>query len=86
MPNYDNRDTGALFKNDKRGNDRAPDYTGDYTTPDGQKRRVAAWLKKSDKVGTYLSLKFSDMRERQPTEQPKDHVDPVQDGFDDIPF
>ena len=43
---YDNTDTGALFKNDKEGNENRPDYTGNIHDANGKKRRIAAWLKK----------------------------------------
>ena len=43
MP-YDNKDSGALWKHEKRGNEKAPDYSGKYTTPEGKERRIAAWL------------------------------------------
>ncbi len=88
MKDFDNRDTGALFKNDKRS-EKAPDYTGEYTTQDGQKkRRIAAWIRESKSGKTYMSLKFSDMQAK----QPMDHVEPetnnntAGDGFDEIPF
>lgn len=89
MKDFDNRDTGALFKNDKRGNEKAPDYTGEYTTQDGQqKRRIAAWIRKSKKGETYMSLKFSDMQAKPPKDygavEPEKKAD---DGFlDDLPF
>lgn len=65
---YDNRNTGALFVNDKGDNDKRPDYTGkiliDPKTfkPDSDGNvtiYLAAWNKESDKVGTFLSLKAS---------------------------
>ncbi len=28
MSNYDNTNSGVLFKNDKKGNEKAPDYKG----------------------------------------------------------
>ena len=85
---YDNRDSGALFKNDKRGNDKAPDYTGEYTTPEGKKRRVAAWIRKSKGGKTYMSLRFSDMVKK---DSPPDDFGATEDSqpemqYDDIPF
>ncbi len=89
MADYDNRDRGALFKNDKRGNDKAPDYTGNYTTPDNQTRRIAAWITTSKAGQTYLALKMSDPQPRQQpaqeTQQPQQQQ-PQQDYLDDIPF
>ena len=88
MTEYDNTDTGALFKSDKKGNEKAPDYTGDIYDANGKKRRIAAWLRKSGSGMTYMSLKIEDVRESHPNQtggQPV-HQEPVDDGFDDIPF
>lgn len=60
--------TGALFTNDKRGNDKAPDYRGDFKITQElldalavafgtghDKVQLAGWKKVGQK-GTYLSL------------------------------
>ena len=52
-------DRGALFLNQNKTNENQPDYTGSYTTPDGQTRRIAAWINET-KNRTYLSITFSD--------------------------
>lgn len=52
-------DTGTLFVNGFKKQDKHPDYTGIYTTQEGEVRRFAAWL--ADKDGRqYLSVRFSD--------------------------
>ena len=52
-------DNGVLFVNDSKTKPNQADYTGNYSTADGTKRRVAAWINKS-KNGEYLSLRFQD--------------------------
>ena len=47
---------GALFKNDKKGVETRPDYTGNCMI-DGTEFWVSAWLKKGGK-GTFMSLAF----------------------------
>ena len=60
--------TGALFTNDKRGNDKAPDYRGDFKLTQElldalavafgtghDKVQLAGWKKQGQK-GPYLSL------------------------------
>ena len=92
MSNYEQRpDSGVLFKNDKKGNEKAPDYTGDYTTQDGNKRRIVAWIKESKTGSKYMSLSFSDMRRQEPKSHPqeaKPENTPMDssDVYDDIPF
>tara|TARA_R110000796_G_scaffold112392_1_gene223864 strand:+ start:764 stop:1150 length:387 start_codon:yes stop_codon:yes gene_type:complete len=49
---------GVLFENDKRGNDKAPDYSGPFTV-DNIEKRIASWKKmKDDKA--YMSLEISE--------------------------
>lgn len=48
---------GVLFANDKKGNDKAPDYQGPLEEFD---RRLAGWKKTSDSGRNFLSFKVSD--------------------------
>lgn len=73
----------SLFKNDKEGNDKRPDYRGDGLDLDGNPIKVSAWLKEGAK-GKFLSCKIEAKEERQaPAKQaPKPSAD-----FDaDVPF
>lgn len=74
--------TFSLFKNDKDGNDKRPDYRGDGVDLDGNSIRVSAWLR-DGKSGKFMSCKIEPKEEqRQPAKQaPKPAV-----GFDDLPF
>jgi uncharacterized protein (DUF736 family) len=81
--------TGALFKNDKDGNDKRPDYRGDCLI-DGTTYKIAAWIKESAKGAKFMSLKFevkdADTTATQsqgsaPRPAPKDDF-----GDSDIPF
>jgi hypothetical protein len=54
--------TGALFRNDKDGNESRPDYKGDLTLETGEKIRIAGWLKEGAK-GKFLSLKVDKPRD-----------------------
>jgi len=50
---------GTLFENDKKGNEKAPDYTGPFLG-----RRISTW--RGEKDGKkYMSLELSDKREQQ---------------------
>ena len=52
-------DTGTLFINGFKKQDKHPDYQGTYATKDGEVRQFAAWV--SEKDGRqYLSVRFSD--------------------------
>lgn len=46
-----------MFKNDKEGNDKRPDYKGDGMDLNGNLVRVSAWLRDGSK-GKFMSCKF----------------------------
>jgi len=82
MSEYDNTNSGALFKNDKQGNDNWPDYRGQINV-NGEDFWISAWLKTSKKDGKkYMSLaiqandkKQSSQSSRQPARQPSRQPD-----------
>jgi uncharacterized protein (DUF736 family) len=53
--NHDNTNQGALFKNDKQGNERWPDYRGQINV-NGTEYWISAWLKSSKAGQKYMSL------------------------------
>lgn len=54
---YDNSNSGALFKNAKKVDESQPDYTGECEVG-GVKHRISAWLKTSKAGKKYMSLAF----------------------------
>jgi len=58
---YDNNNRFALFKNNKT-KETQPDYTGTVTLG-GKELRLSAWVRKSDKVGDYLSGQVSEKQD-----------------------
>lgn len=90
---------GALFKNDKEGNDKRPDYKGDCMI-NGEEYQIGAWLKVSGKGTKFMSLKFEakkrqDVSSEVPTTAPRGNTQSanrqqpaqpqpyVTDGFED---
>jgi len=72
---------GVLFSNDKKGNDKAPDYSGPLDMHPNH--RIAAW--RGEKDGTnYLSLKVSE--KQNPDAAAPDTSTPVKQMEDEIPF
>ena len=73
--------TGAIFKNDKKTNEKQPDYKGKVNV-NGKEMEVALWLKEG-KAGKFFSASFSEpyvspeAMERRPI---GDSID------DDLPF
>lgn len=79
---------GALFKNDKDGNESRPDYKGNIQI-EGVEYELAAWIK-DGKKGKFLSIN-AQVRQRKdvsssiPDKQTRSQA--VDDDFnDDIPF
>lgn len=84
---YDNTDTFALFKHDKKGNEKAPDYSGQIFERDGTKRRLACWIRESKSGVKYMSGKIEDFREPEGAPVPQQQTQPeAATAFDDIPF
>lgn len=79
MAEYDNNMTGVLFKNDKNGNDKAPDYKG-FCEVNGEKLSMAAWIReKKDGSGKFMSIRFEEPRENNSSRQDKK-------PSEDVPF
>jgi hypothetical protein len=75
---YDNTNRGALFKNDKEGNDKRPDYRGNalIECPCCRAKsdmKVSSWLReKRDGSGKFLSMSY------EPKDQPPQPPQPRQ--------
>jgi hypothetical protein len=81
MPEFDNTNRGVLFKNDRKENDKHPDYTGSMNV-DGIEHWLSAWIKEGKK-GKFMSLSLRPKDE--PKAAPKRVVD-TSDMDDEIPF
>jgi uncharacterized protein (DUF736 family) len=53
--------TGAIFKNDKKGNDKSPDYKGSINV-DGKDLEIALWVKDSQKGEKFFSAKIQEKK------------------------
>jgi hypothetical protein len=73
--------SGSLFKNDKDGNEKRPDYRGDALI-NGEVLEISAWIKEG-KNGKFMSLSFKPKEAKAPAKAaPKT----VADMDDSIPF
>jgi uncharacterized protein (DUF736 family) len=59
---YDNTDKGVMFPNDRKQNDRQPDFRGKGNF-NGVEFQVSAWKKTGRNGNKFLSLAFSAPRE-----------------------
>ena len=80
--NYDPNMKGVLFKNDKQGNDKRPDYRGSCVI-DNVDMNISAWIKASKKTGDkFMSLKFEAKRAAPP--KPKAAPTMTEENWDDL--
>ena len=56
MPDYDDRNRGALFKNERKENEKHSDYNGNINV-EGQEYWINAWIKEAKGSGKkFMSL------------------------------
>ena len=79
---YDNSNTIAVFKNDKKGNEKAPDYRI-VLNVEGQDYTGGLWLRESEKVGKYMSGQISKKDDQKPESKTSKQFQPEDD---EIPF
>jgi hypothetical protein len=89
VSDYDNTNSGAVFKNEKKTKDNQPDRTGSMETKCkscgvNTEFWVSGWVKKSRAGKMFMSLAFT-QKEEQSASSPASGA--VSDDFDDdIPF
>jgi len=86
VSNYDNNMRGVLFKNDKQGNDKRPDYRGSAVI-ENVDFNVSGWIKSSKKDGSkFMSLSFE--AKKAAPDKPKQEKVLTEDNWvdDDINF
>jgi len=62
---------GIIFKNEQKKADNHPDYSGNFTDPQGKKWQVALWVKEGKK-GKFFSMGVSEPREQEPKREDPD--------------
>ena len=85
----DNKNSGALFRNDKRETERHPEYTGKITI-EGVEYYLSAWVNEMRNGQKYFSIKATPKAATAPATttapaQPRPGV-VVADPIDDLPF
>ena len=86
----ENKNSGALFRNDKKATEQHPDYTGNITI-EAKEYYLSAWVNESARTGQkYFALKATPKAATTPTAttapaQPRPGV-VVADPIDDLPF
>jgi hypothetical protein len=85
MSNYDNTNKGALFTNDQKGNEKAPNYKGKLNV-NGKEYEIAGWVRQG-KSGSFLSLTVSEPYQKSTlTDAPKQTTYSKPKDTGDLPF
>jgi uncharacterized protein (DUF736 family) len=85
MSNYDNTNKGALFTNDQKGNEKAPNYKGKLNV-NGKEYEIAGWVRQG-KSGSFLSLTVSEPYQKSTiTDSPKQNTYNKPKETGDLPF
>ena len=74
--------TGSLFPNDKKKEDKHPDYTGKVMVS-GKLMQVAGWINESKAGKKYMSLKLSDFQPK--TDETREYTTTSPDNAE-VPF
>ena len=91
MADYDNTNSGALFKNERKETEKHADYRGSLNV-DGTDYWVSSWIKTSKTGQKFMSLSVK--RKDGTAERPEQFVKKVQETFpgaqidlnDEVPF
>ncbi len=75
--------SGALFKNDRKTEEKQPDYKGNAIIG-GVPIWVSAWVRESQKGTKYMSMAFQPQAEQ--TQTPTPEFTKPQSTDDDLPF
>lgn len=84
---YDNNNSGAIFKVENRTNENQPSYRGKINV-DGVEKQISLWVKKSkDGSKTFFSAKISEPynKDAQPVQNQQPVAPPIQEDLD-LPF
>jgi len=86
MTEYENKNTGVLFKNDRKTEPKHPDYSGTFYDANGDEHFFDGWIKKSAKSGgTFLSCRTKPKQAKAQKQEFSDR--PLSETLDDgIPF
>jgi uncharacterized protein (DUF736 family) len=76
----------SLFKNEKKGNDRAPDYRGSGKDLNGNEVEISAWVKTGSGGAKFMSLQMKPPFEKSEKPASKPAVKSFDELSDDIPF
>lgn len=86
MAEYDNTNTGALFKAKDRRNDKSAEYTGKINV-EGTEYWINAWVREAKTTGQkFFSIKIKPVDDERPAPRGNPAARQTAADDDDIPF
>lgn len=78
----------VIFKNDKEGNEKRPDYRGELVTPSGEHLRISLWVNEAKSSGQKYFGGKVDAVEQNGTSltEAREATAAAKSADDDIPF
>jgi uncharacterized protein (DUF736 family) len=80
---YDDTNKGAIFKNDRKQNERQPDYNGTINV-EGKEYYISCWIKESKAGKKFFSTSLT--AKEQPQQPTPQAAAPQFDNDEDLPF
>jgi hypothetical protein len=77
---------GSLFKNDKKTEEKHPQYRGNGISPNGEEMQISAWVKKDKNGNSYMSLSFQPPYKKEDKPEVKSEKPIIPEANDDLPF
>ena len=74
---------GSMFKNDKKTEDKHPDYKGSVMLPDGTECWVSGWIKRPEGKTPFMSLSVQ-VKDQQSAPVSNAQAEPT--STNDLPF
>ena len=85
MPDYDDTNRGAIWRNTKKDTEKHPDFTG-HINIEGVEYWLSGWQKKPGDAERAPVVRFQVKRKEEKPQVATDNTAAGDDGFDDIPF
>lgn len=83
MQQYDNTNSGVLFKNESE-NEKAPKYKGKINVG-GKEYKLAAWIREGKSGAKFMSLKVTELNDNG-SAKPRAKQESFDDINDDVPW
>jgi uncharacterized protein (DUF736 family) len=87
MANYELKPSqGSIFKNEKKTQEKQPDYNGEIKTPSGELLKISMWVKTANSGKKYFSCSIQTPMINTPPQKTQPVSENNSEPVDDLPF